>query len=55
MGSVSDIFTDVIGFFTGLIGSGSAGAEGFLEAGSTAANGVYGTVLGSLGNITDAA
>ena len=48
---IEQIFTGVVGFFSDLINTGSAAADGFLETGSTAAEGVAGTVVGSVGNI----
>ncbi|MDV7999719.1 hypothetical protein [Rhodococcus sp. IEGM 1408] len=51
MGSINEIFTGVLGFFTSLIGTGSTAANGLVGTGSTAANDVLDTVTGSLGNV----
>ena len=48
---IEDIFNGVLTFFNRLIGTGSAAADGFLTTGSTAANGVYDIVTGSIGNV----
>ena len=48
---IETIFDGVVGFFTNLIGTGSTAANGFLNTGSTAAEDVAGTVVGSVGNI----
>ena len=51
MGSITDIFTDAINFFVGLVGTGSDAADGFLETGSTAAGDIFDTVTGSIEGI----
>lgn len=51
MGSINEIFTGVLGFFNGLIGTGSDAAEGFVNTGSDAAEGAYGIITGSLGDV----
>ncbi|WP_188064774.1 hypothetical protein [Dietzia sp. ANT_WB102] len=48
MGSVSDIIANIFSIFDGFVSAGSTAAEGFLTTGSDAANNVYDVISGSI-------
>lgn len=53
MGSITDIVGNIFGFFDSFVQTGSTAAEGFLWTGSAAADDIYGTITGSLGNVAE--